>query len=44
MDEVTIHGLTVGPATVDLVLRRLGDGVAVQVARRQGDVAVVTVG
>jgi glycogen debranching enzyme len=43
LDTVTLDGLTVGAGSVDLVLRRHGDDVAVHVARRRGDVAVVAV-
>lgn len=41
LDTVTIEGLAVGDGSVDLVLRRHGDDVGVQVARRQGNVSVV---
>jgi glycogen debranching enzyme len=42
LESVTIEALAVGGSTVDLALHRHGEDVAVHVARRQGDVAVVT--
>jgi glycogen debranching enzyme len=41
--EVSIRNLTVGNASVDLVLRRHGDDVGVHLERREGDVEVVVV-
>jgi glycogen debranching enzyme len=43
LEMVTLENLAVGEGSVDLVLRRHGDDVAVHVARRRGDVAVVAV-
>jgi glycogen debranching enzyme len=41
LDEVMIQGLQVGDATVDILVRRYPDGVAVDVPRRRGEVEVV---
>jgi glycogen debranching enzyme len=43
LNEVSIRNLTVGKASVDLVLRRHGDDVGVHLERREGDVEVVVV-
>jgi glycogen debranching enzyme len=43
LDNVSIRGLRVGAATVDLQLHRHPDDVGVQVVRRDGDVDVVVV-
>jgi glycogen debranching enzyme len=40
LDTVTIEGLAVGEGSLDLVLRRHGQDVAVHVSGRQGDVSV----
>jgi glycogen debranching enzyme len=42
LGEVTLRGLTVGDASVDVVLRPAGTGVAVHVESRRGDVQVLT--
>jgi glycogen debranching enzyme len=41
LDELTIEGLRVADATVDLLIRRHPEGVGVEVVRREGDVEVV---
>jgi hypothetical protein len=41
LDEVTIENLRVADASVDLLIRRHQEGVAVEVLRREGDVEVV---
>ena len=43
LDEVRIHNLTVGEASVDLVLQRHPQDVGLQVTRRQGDIEIVVV-
>jgi hypothetical protein len=40
-DELRIHNLAVGDATVDLLLLRHGQDVGVTVLRREGDVRVL---
>jgi glycogen debranching enzyme len=42
VDEVTIRGLRVGRASVDVALGRQGNAVEVRVLRRRGDVEVVS--
>jgi glycogen debranching enzyme len=42
LHSLEVHGLPIGEATVDLLLRRHGDGVAVNIVRRQGDAEIVT--
>jgi glycogen debranching enzyme len=41
LDEVTIENLRVADASVDLLIRRHQEGIAVEVFRREGDVEVV---
>jgi glycogen debranching enzyme len=43
LDELRIHNLEVGDATVDLLLRRHEDDVGVNVLRRDGDVQLMVV-
>ena len=43
VDELRLSGLVLNDARVDLALRRVRDGVVVQVTGRSGDVRVVTV-
>jgi glycogen debranching enzyme len=43
LDEVRLQRLAVGPVKVDLVLRRYGDNVSVNVAARTGDVEIVAI-
>ncbi|HYO12600.1 MAG TPA: amylo-alpha-1,6-glucosidase [Thermoanaerobaculia bacterium] len=43
LNTVSIRNLTVGKASVDLVLRRHGDDVGVHLERREGEVEVVVV-
>ncbi len=43
LDEVRLAGLKIGEASVDLLIRRYGDDVAVNVLRREGSVNVVVV-
>jgi len=42
LDSLEVRGLPVGDASVDLLLRRHGDDVAVNIVRRRGDAEVVT--
>jgi len=42
MSACTVRGLPVGDARVDLLLRRHGDDVAVNIVRRHGDAEIVT--
>ncbi|MGN5480556.1 hypothetical protein ACTMU2_38950 [Cupriavidus basilensis] len=42
MDDVALKGLTIGDASVDLLLRRAGSSVVVNVIKRRGDVLVTT--
>ncbi len=42
MDDVALQGLTIGDASVDLMLRRAGSSVVVNVIKRRGDVLVTT--
>ena len=42
LDQVHIDNLRVGDASVDLLVRRDGAGVAVEVLRQQGDLEIVT--
>jgi glycogen debranching enzyme len=44
IDQVTLHGLDVGEASVDLLLERDGDGVGLRVLRRVGELEVVLAG
>jgi glycogen debranching enzyme len=44
LGEVRLSNLRLGPASVDLLLRRNGDNVAVSVLRREGPVEVVLTG
>jgi glycogen debranching enzyme len=41
MDELTIHGLSIGSGSVDVAFRRSGDQVVVQVLERRGPVRVM---
>jgi glycogen debranching enzyme len=41
LDEVMIQDLQIGDATVDILVRRYSDGVAIDVPRRRGEVEVV---
>ncbi len=41
LDELRIRGLKVGDGSVDLVFRRHGDNVTVEIPRREGKVAVI---
>ena len=41
LDEVTIENLRVADASVNLLIRRHQEGIAVEVLRREGDVEVV---
>ena len=41
LDEVRIENLRVGDATVDLLMHRQEDGVAVEVLRRRGEIEIV---
>ena len=41
IEALSITGLDIAGATIDLTLRRHGDDVAVNVVRRQGNVDVV---
>jgi len=43
LDELRIHNLEVGDATVDLLLRRHEHDVGVNVLRRDGDVQLMVV-
>lgn len=43
LDEVVLRGLSIGPATVDVMIRRAGDEVALNVLRRNGLIRVVVV-
>ena len=43
LDEITINDLTLGGATVDLAVQRVGTSVTVQVLRRLGEVRVVVI-
>jgi glycogen debranching enzyme len=41
LDEVMIQDLQIGDATVDILVRRYSDGVAIDVPRRRGEVEVI---
>jgi glycogen debranching enzyme len=43
LEEVTLRGLRLGPATVDLMLRRHDDHVSLQVLRNEGQIRVAVV-
>jgi glycogen debranching enzyme len=43
LDEVTLSGLTIGPASIDVMLRRVGSEVELNVMSRQGDISAVIV-
>jgi len=43
LKTVRIHGLRVGEAAVDVVVERHAHDVGITVARRQGDVEIVTI-
>jgi len=42
LNSVEVRGLPIGDASVDLLLRRHGDDVAVNIVRRRGDAEIVT--
>ncbi len=42
MDSLSVRGLPIGDATVDLFLRRHGEDVSVNILRRQGDAEILT--
>jgi glycogen debranching enzyme len=42
LDEVILRGLSLGDASIDVVLRRAGDEVAAHVLSRSGDIKVTT--
>ena len=43
LDEVRITGLKVGPVTIDLLLERHQQDVAIKVLKRTGDIEIITI-
>lgn len=44
LDSVTLRGLRIGDASIDVALRRAGDGVTANVIERQGQIGITTTG
>jgi hypothetical protein len=42
LDEITMRGLSLAGGTIDVRLRRAGDGVVVNALERRGDLRLVT--